>query len=180
MPPGALLNVLVGHRATRNAVNRAFHVYAGRRTAALGRLDPVRTQERTLRDLVRSAASTRFGRDHGFAAIRGVADYQKAVPLRTYESLWDEYLRDKFPVFDDLTWPGRIPYLALTSGTTRGATKYIPVSHAMLASNEKAARSLIAYHIKNSRGFVAFPRSPLLSRRPSALERPAQESPSAI
>ena len=52
------------------------------------------------------------------AAIRSVADFQKAVPLRTYEDLWRQYLRDAYPVFQDLTWPGRIPYLALTSGTS--------------------------------------------------------------
>ena len=101
---------------------------------------PVAVQERILLALVRKAQATRFGRDHGFAAIRSVADFQAAVPLRTYEDLWNDYFRDQYPIFDDLTWPGRIPYLALTSGTTQGATKYIPVSRAMLASNRKAAR----------------------------------------
>ena len=51
--------------------------------------------------------------------------------------------------FDDLTWPGRTPYFALTSGTTQGATKYIPVSRAMLASNRKAAQTMVAYHLAN-------------------------------
>ncbi len=51
------------------------------------------------------------------------------------------------PGFDDLTWPGRIPYLALTSGTTQGATKYIPVSWEMVASNRKAAKTMVAYHL---------------------------------
>src|SRR5206468_7995584 len=47
----------------------------------------------------------------------------------------------------DLTWPGRIPYLALTSGTTTGATKYIPVSRAMVASNRKAATTMVAAYL---------------------------------
>jgi hypothetical protein len=142
-----LLSNIVGSRLVRARVNRAFHRYARRRVAALGRADAVRVQEKTLRMLVAKAKTTRFGRDHRFDAIDSVAAYQRAVPSRTYEELWNDYFRDHYPVFEDLTWPGRIPYLALTSGTTQGATKYIPVSRAMLASNEKAARTMVAFHM---------------------------------
>jgi hypothetical protein len=68
------------------------------------------------------------------------------VPVRSYESLWEDYLRDRYPVFQDLTWPGRIPYLALTSGTTQGITKYIPVSREMVASNRQTAVTMLACH----------------------------------
>lgn len=136
-----------GHRLIRSSVNRAFLAYARRRTASLAAIDPARVQEATLRRLVRTARGTRFGRDHGFHAVGGVADFQKAVPLRTYEDLWQAYLKDQYPVFDNLTWPGRVPYLALTSGTTEGATKFIPVTRAMLASNAKAGRTMVAYHM---------------------------------
>ena len=99
------------------------------------------------RSLIHRARDTRFGRDHAFERIHTVADFQSAVPLRTYEALWNDYLRDRYPVFENLTWPGRIPYLALTSGTTQGATKYIPVSREMVASNRKAAQTMVAYHL---------------------------------
>jgi hypothetical protein len=85
-----------------------------------------------------------------------VADFQQWVPLRTYEDLWDAYLRDRYPVFEDLTWPGRVPYLALTSGTTRGATKYIPVSSDMVSSNRKAALTMLAYHARARPGSRLF------------------------
>ncbi len=78
-----------------------------------------------------------------------MADFQRAVPVRTYEALWDAYLRDAYPVFEDLTWPGRIPFLALTSGTTEGATKYIPVSAEMVASNRKAAQTVLAFYLSS-------------------------------
>ena len=78
-----------------------------------------------------------------------MADFQRAVPIRTYEALWDDYLRDAYPVFDNLTWPGRIPFLALTSGTTEGATKYIPVSAEMVASNRKAAQTSLAFYLSS-------------------------------
>jgi hypothetical protein len=139
----------------------------------LERLDPVATQRRQLLGLVRTARRTRFGRDHGFASIRTVEDYQKAVPLRTYEALWREYLDDQYPIFRDLTWPGLIPYLALTSGTTQGATKYIPVSRPMLASNQRGAKTMVAFHL------AAVPTSRLFQGRlfflggSTALEMPA-------
>jgi hypothetical protein len=131
----------------RAAVNQGFRQYARRRTTRLALADPVAIQERTLRSLLRRAGRTRFGRDHRFGKIGTVEEFQKAVPLRTYEDLWKQYLQDQYPIFDNLTWPGRIPYLALTSGTTQGATKYIPVSREMLASNKKAAQTMVAYHL---------------------------------
>ncbi|MCA1686250.1 MAG: GH3 auxin-responsive promoter family protein, partial [Planctomycetia bacterium] len=143
----ALLSQIAGHRLVRSRVNGAYLSYARRRVEAIASADPVAVQSRAIRKLIAKARFTRFGRDHRFSSIRGVEDYQKAVPLRTYEDLWAEYLKDRYPVFEDLTWPGRIPYLALTSGTTQGATKYIPVSREMLASNVKAGRTLVAYHL---------------------------------
>jgi hypothetical protein len=124
-----------------------FRLLARRRVAAEAATDPVRVQAGTLRRLVRRARRTRFGRDHGFDRIRGIADFQAAVPVRSYESLWDEYLRDRYPVLEDLTWPGRIPYLALTSGTTQGVTKYIPVSREMVASNRQTAARMLMHHV---------------------------------
>ncbi len=103
-------------------------------------LIPVRAQELQLRRLVKKARATRFGRDHRFEAIDSVSAFQRAVPIRTYEALWDDYLRASYPVFDNLTWPGRIPYIALSSGTTQGPTKFIPVSWEMVRSNRRAAQ----------------------------------------
>ncbi len=141
-----VLSRLSGSAPIRALVNGGFLATGARRVVSLAKADPVAVQEATLLRLLRAAAKTRFGRDHGFGAIRTVADFQKAVPLRNYEDLWREYLRDPYPIFDNLTWPGRVPYLALTSGTTQGATKYIPVTRAMVASNLKASKTMVAYH----------------------------------
>jgi hypothetical protein len=141
------LSRLAGASPVRSAVNRGFHAYARRRTRLLGLADPVEVQRQTLMRLLAKARSTRFGIDHGFGSIRSVAEFQAKVPVRTYEALWEAYLKDHYPRFDDLTWPGPIPYLALTSGTTQGATKYIPVSREMVASNQKAAKTMVAFHL---------------------------------
>ena len=142
-----LVTTLAGLGPVRAAVNAGFHSYARRRVAQVAALDPAEVQRRTLLHLVRKARDTRFGRDHQFPNIRTVEDYRRAVPLRTYEDLWLDYLKDQYPVFDNLTWPGRVPYLALTSGTTTANTKYIPITREMLASNQKAAQSMVAFDL---------------------------------
>lgn len=133
--------------AVRRAIDAGFHLASRWRVQALDRLDPIAAQERTLHALIRRARNTRLGRDHRFDRIDNIAAFQAAVPIRSYEALWDEYLREPFPLWDNLTWPGRIPYLALTSGTTQGATKYIPVTREMAASNGLAARTMVSYHV---------------------------------
>ena len=120
---------------------------ARRRMARLRALDPMEAQRALLLRLVRRAAGTRFGRAHGFAAIDSITSYQAKVPLRRYEQFWDEWWRDTAPALVDATWPGRVPYLALSSGTTSGTTKYIPVTRAMVRANRGAGLDTLAWHL---------------------------------
>ena len=104
-------------------------------------------QERVLQRLVRHAADTRFGRDHGFANIHTVDDFQRRVPLRGYQEFWRDYWQESFPVLRDCTWPGLIPYFAQTSGTTTGTTKYIPYTRAMRATSFGGMGDLFVHHL---------------------------------
>jgi hypothetical protein len=135
----AFLAPLAGSTLVRRAADAVLLRYAHRRSAALDRMDAGQVQHDTLLRLVRRAKDTRFGRDHDFARISSVADYQARVGIHEYEWFWETYWKDSYPRLDDITWPGKIPYYALSSGTTSGATKYIPVSREMVASNKKAA-----------------------------------------
>lgn len=164
---------LTASRPVRAAVNAGFHAYARARVAKLAASDPVAVQERVLRRLVDAARDTRFGRDHRFRAIHTVADFQNSVPVRTYEQVWKLYFQDHYPVFDNLTWPGLIPYLALTSGTTQGATKYIPVSRAMVRSNLKASKTMVAYHLAARPDSALFRGKTFFLGGSTALEQPA-------
>ncbi|MFM9863491.1 MAG: GH3 auxin-responsive promoter family protein [Micropepsaceae bacterium] len=134
----------------------ALRLYAKRRRAKLAKLDNVESQRHQLMSLIAQAAQTKFGRDHGFERIKTVADYQKAVPLRRYDDFWRTYWKPAFPNVENVTWPGRVPYFAVTSGTTSGTSKYIPVTHAMNRSNTKAGLDMFAHHVTarpNSRVF---------------------------
>jgi hypothetical protein len=128
-------------------------LFTTRRAAAMAALDPAAAQETLLLGLLRHARDTRFGRAHGFAAIRDVAGFQARVPLRRYEEFWSAWWQPAFPVLRDVTWPGLMPYWALSSGTTSGTTKYIPVSRGQVAANRGAALDTLAWHL------AAHPRS---------------------
>ncbi|HYH37614.1 MAG TPA: GH3 auxin-responsive promoter family protein [Azospirillum sp.] len=126
-----------------------LRLHTRHRLRRLARQRPAETQERQLLRLVRRAEETRFGRDHGFARILSVRDFQERVPVRRYEDMWADYWRPAFPVLTGVSWPGTIPYFAASSGTTTGRTKYIPVSRAMLRANTRAAFDLLAHHLAN-------------------------------
>jgi len=143
---------LVGTRAGRVMADAAFARYARRRVRFLDRVNAAELQRRTLLRLVRTARDTRFGRDHDFRGVRSIADYQQRVPLREYEAFWRGYWEPAFPDLAGVTWPGRVPYFALSSGTTSGTTKHIPVTRAMLASNRKAAFTLAALFLASNPG----------------------------
>jgi hypothetical protein len=122
-------------------------LYAQWRGKRLQRLAPAEAQRAQLAQLLSEAAATRFGRDHDFRAIRSPEDFRRAVPLRNYDDMWRDYWSAGFPVLDDVSWPGRVPFFAVTSGTTGNVTKYIPVTRAMVRSNKKAALDLLVHHI---------------------------------
>jgi hypothetical protein len=155
----SFVEALLAKPLVRRFTDVAVGHYAVRRVRQLDQQSAASAQQKALMRLVRFAQDTRFGRNHDFAGIRGVGDYQRRVPLRDYEAFWSEYWREPFPYLQQVTWPDGIPYFALTSGTTTGATKYIPVSRQMLASNQKAALTALSLFV------AAFPGTPLLTGR---------------
>lgn len=136
-------------RTIRSPFTEALRLYAAFRSRQLARENADVAQRRQLARLVRAARDTRFGRDHDFASIRTVADYQSRVPLRTYNELWDGYWKEAFPNLIDCTWPGKMPYFAVSSGTSTGRVKYIPCSRQMVRSNARAALDIFVHHLRN-------------------------------
>lgn len=122
-------------------------LYAHFRRRALAREDAPAAQQATLLDLVRRAKATRFGRDHRFGDIRSVADFQARVPLRRYGDLWRDYWQAEFPRLVDCTWPGLMPYFAVSSGTSTGQVKHIPCSRQMVKANKRAALDIFVHHL---------------------------------
>ena len=134
-----------------------LRAYAGYRKLRLDRIEAPTAQERVLLSLVRRAKDTRFGRDHGFADIRNVSDFQRRVPLRSYEDFRKDYWEQSFPHLENVTWPGKIGAFAITSGTRSGKTKYIPCSSEIMRSHMRAISEIFVHHLLNrplSRAFA--------------------------
>lgn len=104
--------------------------------------DPVVEQLKVLRQLLDTARDTAFGRAYGFVHLLDQEDlpaaFARTVPIHDYERI-NEIWWDRIHTGEaDVTWPGKPPYFALSSGTTGSESKRIPVTEDMLASIRKA------------------------------------------
>lgn len=50
-------------------------------------LNPVKTQDRVFKKLLKSAQHTKFGQDHNFSNVNSHKDFVDNIPTRDYESL---------------------------------------------------------------------------------------------
>ncbi len=86
--------------------------------------DPQACQERLLLQYLRRNIDTAFGKQHGFATIRSVAEYQERVPLSDYDGHAPWFDRAATGEAGVLT-RDPVRHFALSSGSTRAA-KQIP------------------------------------------------------
>ena len=87
-----------------------------------------RVQRQVLLEKLNRHRDSDFGRVHGFAEIRSVADFRRHVPITDYEYYGTYIERLKRGELESLYGPDtRLLMFALTSGTT-AETKYIPVT----------------------------------------------------
>ncbi|APU68087.1 GH3 auxin-responsive promoter family protein [Christiangramia flava] len=107
--------------------------------------DPFQTQQKVFENLISEAAQTEFGKDHDFASISKIEDFQQKVPIRDYEQL-KPYVEKMVAGEENILWPGKPLYYAKTSGTTSGA-KYIPLTKESMPHHIEAARNAILCYI---------------------------------
>ena len=119
----------------------------------LSRKDPRSQQEKVLKKLLTKARFTAFGQQYRFDDILMKQDpvkhFQQWVPVHDYQKIYDEWWIQTLDGVPDVTWPGKIHYYALSSGTSEASSKYIPVTKDMLRSNRvnylRQLLSLISY-----------------------------------
>jgi hypothetical protein len=112
--------------------------------------DPAGSQNRVLRNLLARAADTEWGRRYDFPNIRSPQEFRDRVPLTGYEEAATWWHR-AFEGHRDVTWPGHIPYFALSSGTTAG-NKLLPVTHDAIRSNHRSGSLLVAFMARRGGG----------------------------
>ncbi|MGB5205515.1 MAG: GH3 auxin-responsive promoter family protein [Eudoraea sp.] len=107
--------------------------------------DPLKSQEKVFKHLIRNAQNTKFGIDHNFKQIKSHSEFVNEVPIRDYEAL-REYVEQAVAGKENVLWPGKPIYFAKTSGTTSGA-KYIPITSESIKEQVLASRNAILNYI---------------------------------
>lgn len=106
--------------------------------------EPDQAQEQMLHRLLQIYAQTEYGAQHGAAQIETLEDYRRAFPIATYE--------DYQPLIERVM-AGDVGLLlseepvgwAITRGTTKGESKFIPMTPTDLFMRISAGRAVMNY-----------------------------------
>ncbi|MGG9963484.1 GH3 auxin-responsive promoter family protein [Ferruginibacter sp. SUN106] len=101
----------------------------------------VQDQQSIFAQLIKDAAKTEFGKEHGFADIKTYEDFVKQVPIRDYEA-FKVYIERIKEGKHNVLWKGQPIYFAKTSGTTSGV-KYIPITKDSIPNHINTARNAL-------------------------------------
>ena len=119
-----------------------------RRRASRAKEMPIDTQLETLIKLLEKAAHTAFGQYYQFSEILQSDDiiksFQERVPIHDYDRIFDTWWSRVLAEEEDVVWPGKTQYFALSSGTSDDTTKYIPVTDDMLTAMQRTSRYMFA------------------------------------
>jgi GH3 auxin-responsive promoter len=110
----------------------------------------VPAQEKTFRQLADTFAQTLLWREHGMETGIDYKKFRERIPLYPYEDLAPAIERMKHGEADVL-WPGPCTFYAISSGTTAGRTKYLPINGPMIAHFRKAGLDSLLYYAARTR-----------------------------
>jgi hypothetical protein len=107
--------------------------------------DPRRAQEAVLHCLLQGYGQTQYGRQHSASQVDSVQDYRRAFPVATYD--------DDFRPLIERVMAGKVDLLlyeepvgwAITRGTTKGESKFIPMTPTDLRMRASAGRAMMNY-----------------------------------
>jgi len=128
----------------RSFLSKPFASLIAKQTKAWSQ-EPEKHQEKIFQNIVKKAASTEFGQDHGFSDIKNFKNFASQVPVRDYEKL-SGYVNKVVQGKPDILWPGKPAYFAKTSGTTSG-TKYIPITSDSIPNHINSARNALLSYV---------------------------------
>jgi hypothetical protein len=106
--------------------------------------DPAKAQDGVLQNLMKIYAQTGYGKQHGAGSVGSLADYRKAFPVVDYpgyKPLIDRVMAGEANLLldaDPVGW-------AITRGTTKGESKFIPITPAVLRLQVTAGRAMLNF-----------------------------------
>jgi len=109
---------------------------------------PFDVQQEVFSKLIEQAMRTTWGVQYGYDSISSIKEYQKRVPISTYDDV-KPYINRVREGEQNLLWPSEIKWFAKSSGTTSDKSKFIPVSNeAMEDCHFRAGKDVIAIYTK--------------------------------
>jgi hypothetical protein len=121
-----------------NLISRSLRIRK-KFTVKLG--TPRQYQLQVLRRLLEKAKHTQFGRHYKFQEILDspslMNQYRARIPVHNYNKMHREWWYKCLEGVENVSWPEKIKYFALSSGTSESASKHIPVTRDMLRTVKK-------------------------------------------
>jgi hypothetical protein len=113
--------------------------------------NPVAAQQGVLQSVLQGYAQTRYGRDHHAGDITTVEEYRRRFPIITYEDLKPLIQRTMAGETDLLLYEPPVGW-AITRGTTKNESKFVPMTPTDLKMRVSAGRALINYVLSTADG----------------------------
>lgn len=106
-------------------------------------------QVATLKKILKRSNNTAIGDHYNFGKILDSRDVVKAfretVPVHDYNSMFSKWWYRQLNGEGFVTWPGKVKYYALSSGTSEASSKYIPVTPDMIKTMRRTSvRQLVS------------------------------------
>jgi hypothetical protein len=113
--------------------------------------NPAAAQHAVLQSVLQGYAQTRYGREHRAGDIATVEEFRHNFPIITYEDLKPLIQRTMAGETDLLLYEPPVGW-AITRGTTKGESKFIPMTPTDLQMRVSAGRALINYVLSTAQG----------------------------
>jgi len=133
-----------------NLTTKIFSLYSKFRLMEINNLKnkPYPVQESFLFSILEKARDTEYGKKYNFKNIKSLEDFQKNVPINSYEE-FHPYIERMLQGEENVLWPGLVENFSKSSGTT-ARSKFLPVSEELLESCFKAGQDQLMLYLKNN------------------------------
>jgi len=109
--------------------------------------DPAAAQQAVLARILQGYAATRYGQDHGAQSVATVEEYRSAFPIVTYEDIKPLIERTMAGETNLLLYEPPVGW-AITRGTTKGESKFIPMTPTDIKMRVSAGRAVVNYVLR--------------------------------
>ena len=112
--------------------------------------DPVKAQQEVLHRFLHTYSQTGYGVQHGAAQIETFDDYRRAFPVASYED-YEPLVRRGMGGETDILLAEEPVGWAITRGTTKGESKFVPMTPTDLRMRISAGRAMMNYVLDSGR-----------------------------